>query len=106
MILTEAMVDALHAIRRIESNKISRILNVPAIELGNRLIDVYYSSSNLQTRELIRDFMEDAGVVWMRKLITRDNRAIASTSTRFASLTDYIELLAANDERAFQNLTG
>jgi len=50
--------------------------------------------------------MDEAGVVWMRKLITRDNRPIASTATQFASLNNYIELLAANDEHAFQNLTG
>lgn len=106
MILSEPMVDALHAIRRIESNKISRILNVPATELGNCLIDLYYASRNLQTRELITEFMTEAGVVWARKLLMRDTSSIASTATKFATLNDYVELLAANDENTFQDLAG
>lgn len=101
MILSEKMVDTLHEIRRIETNKISRILNVPAAELGNCMIDLYYSTSRLETRTLIADFMHQAGVVWMRKLLTRDTSPIASTQTRFATLNDYVELLAANDEQLF-----
>lgn len=103
MILNEAMVDALHEIRRIETDKISRILNVPAVELGNCLIRLYYSSSRLQTRELIAGFMKEAGVVWMRKLLMRDTASIASTHTQFATLNDYIDLLAANDEHLFED---
>jgi len=98
MILSETMVDNLHAIRRIESSSISEILNVPANELGNCLISVYYKTSNLETRELITDFMTEAGVVWLRKLLTRDTDPIASTKTRFASMGDYMDLLSANDE--------
>ena len=106
MILSEPMVDTLHAIRGIETNKISRILNVPAAELGNCLIKLYYESKNLQTRELIVEFMQEAGVVWQRKLFMRDTSPIASTTTQFASLNDYIDLLAANDAHTFQDLAG
>ena len=93
------MVDNLHAIRRIESSKISKILNVPANELGNCLIDVYYASSNLETRELITGFMNEAGIVWMRKLLTRDTSQIESSKNEFASVNDYMGLIAANDEK-------
>ena len=97
MILSESMVDNLHAIRRIESFKNSQILNVPANELGNCLIDVYYATLNLETRELITDFMNDAGTVWMRKLLTRDTSQIESSKNKFASMIDYMDLIAAND---------
>lgn len=106
MILNETMVDALHAIRRIETDQISRILNVPAIELGNCLIDLYYNSSSLKTRELINVFMAEAGTVWQRKLLSRDTSPISSTQTMFASLDDYVELLSANDEHHFDQQSG
>ena len=106
MILNEAMVDALHAIRRIESNRMSRILNVPAVELGNCLIEVYYSTSNAQTRDLISEFMKAAGVVWERKLSDRDTTSIASTQRQFASLSDYVELLSGDDAPLFQDQAG
>lgn len=97
MILNEAMVDALHSIRCIESTNNGKRLNVPANELGNRLIKLYYHTQIFETRELITEFMTQAGVVWLRKLLTKDVGPIASSSTRFASLDDYLSLLAAND---------
>jgi len=97
MILNETMVDALHAIRCIESTNNGKRLNVPANELGNRLIKLYYHTPILETRELITEFMTQAGVVWLRKLLTKDVGPIASSSTRFASMNDYLSLLAAND---------
>lgn len=102
MMLTEQMSDVLDEVRRIEGGRVSRILSVPVGELGNRLIDVYYISSSLATRELIKDFMNQAGVVWMRKLLTRDTSPIASTATQFATLNDYMSLLVANDESLLQ----
>lgn len=98
MILNEAMVDALHSIRGIESSRTGKQLNVPANELGNRLIVLYYKTHRLATRELITLFMTQAGVVWLRKLLTRDISPIASSEARFASLSDYLGLLAANDD--------
>lgn len=106
MILNEIMVDTLHAIRRIESNKISKSLDVSANDLGNRLIEVYYLSSNLTTRELITNFMTEAGNVWLRKLLTRDTGPIESSMTHFATVDDYINLLAANDAEMACGLAG
>ena len=97
MILSENMVDTLHAIRRIESTRVSEILNVSANELGNSLISVYYDTSNLETRTLITNFMNEAGVVWKRKLLTRDISPISSIKGSFASMGDYMSLIAAND---------
>jgi len=98
MILNELMVDNLHEIRRRESRKVSKHLDVPANQLGNSLIDLYYSSNNLETRELITSFMNEAGVVWMRKLLTRDTGEVQSSKSRFASLADYIGLISSNDD--------
>lgn len=97
MILNEAMAAAVHGIRRIESTNNGKHLNVPANELGNRLIKLYYHTQLAETRELITEFMTQAGVVWLRKLLTKDVGPIASSDTRFASMDDYLSLLAAND---------
>ncbi len=97
MILNEAMVNHLHEIRCIESTYTGKQLNVPANQLGNRLIVLYYKTKRLETRELITSFMTEAGVVWLRKLLTRDTSPIASTHTQFACMEDYLGLLAAND---------
>lgn len=97
MILSESMVDNLHAIRRIESSKISQILDVPSNELGNCLIDVYYSTNNLETRTLITDFMNEAGVDWLRKLLTKDTLPVERSKSSFASVNDYMSLMPAND---------
>jgi len=98
MILNEEMVDALHSIRRIESSYTGKQLNVPANQLGNRLIVLYYKTNKLSTRKLITKFMTHAGIVWLRKLITRDTCEIASSATPFASMNDYLGILAANDD--------
>jgi len=100
MILSESMVDNLHTIRRIESSKISKILDVSSNELGNCLIDVYYGTNNLETRELITDFMNQAGVDWLRKLLTRDTSPVEHSKRSFASMNDYMGMLSANDENA------
>lgn len=92
------MINAVRAIQRIEGGANAKRLNVPANELGNRLIELYYNSSVLETRELITEFMTEAGVVWLRKLLTRDVSAVASSSSRFASMDDYLSLLSANDD--------
>lgn len=97
MIVNDAMVDALDAIRLNESELVCIDLDVTNSELGNRLIHLYYQTSNISSRELITEFMSQAGVVWLRKLLTKDTAHIASTESEFASLTDYLSLLAAND---------
>jgi len=97
MILSESMVEKLHEIRRIESSKMSNVLDVASNELGNCLIDVYYSTSNLETRELITEFMNEAGVNWLRKLLTKDTSPVEATKSSFATVNDYMSLMPAND---------
>jgi hypothetical protein len=41
--------------------------------------------------------MTQAGVVWLRKLLTKDTADIASSESDLASMQDYLGLLAAND---------
>lgn len=105
MTLNETMVQCLYLIRRIETRKVSKSLNVSTKELGNRLIEVYYISSNLRTRELITQFMTDAGAVWLRKLLTRDTGPIESSLAPFATMAEYTNLLAANDRDYQHDLT-
>ena len=98
MILNETMIEALEAIRSVESSRMTKHLDVSANELGNSLIVLYYKTHRLYTRELITTFMTEAGVVWLRKLLTRDTGPVASSVSRLASLADYVGLLAANDD--------
>lgn len=97
MIVNDAMVDALNTIRHNEGVSLNWSLSVPRNELGNRLIALYYQTANIHSRELITEFMTQAGVVWLRKLLTKDTGAIASSKSQFASLNDYLGLLGAND---------
>lgn len=80
-----------------EGREISQLMGKSANELGNGLIELYYSRGNLMSRELIREFMRLAGVVWLRKLLTKDTGIVVSSESKFASLADYTQLLAAND---------
>ncbi|MEM7359191.1 MAG: hypothetical protein AAF431_08840 [Pseudomonadota bacterium] len=98
MNLNPKMVDLLHEIRRIEPMRKSRQLNVPSSELGNKLIQYYYQTSNLRTRQLITEFMNAAGFVWIKKLVTKDLNPVSDVS-HFSSLDEYIALAAANDPR-------
>jgi len=91
------MVDILHEIRRAEPQRKTRCLDVPVSQLGFRMIDLYYSTSNIRSRKLIMDFMQRAGFNWLRKLIMRDTSPMVSVAI-FASLDDYVRLIAANDD--------
>ena len=92
------MVNTLNVIRSIESNYTGNQLDITSNKLGNRLIVLYYKTARLETRELITQFMHQAGPVWLRKLVMRDLSEIASSENQFASLDDYLGLLAANDD--------
>lgn len=98
MRLSKNKVDNLHTIDEIESKKVSTVIELPLEELGNSLIDVYYSTTNLDARKLITDFMNEAGVEWMRKLLTRDTSPVKSSKTRVASVYAFTSLEAANDD--------
>lgn len=41
-------------------------------DVGVELIQIYQATSNLETRELITGFMQEAGYTWLRRLVTRD----------------------------------
>ena len=96
MKITQTMLGILQEIRQIEPRRRVRALNVPVSQIGNQLINYYYGTSNLETRQLIREFMEEAGFVWTKKLITRDTLPVEA-AIQFAGLQEYVELAAAND---------
>jgi len=100
MRINTEMQTILEQLRLIEGRTIKRLMSLPANDLGNGLIDVYYKRKNLRTRELIREFLDQAGIVWLRKLLTRDTGPVVSSQGRFASLDEYLDLLAANDDVA------
>lgn len=97
MRISTDMQSILDELKRVERKPMARLSGLSVNTLGIGLIELYYKRDNLQTRELIRDFLTLAGAVWLRKLLTRDTTPIASSETRFASLSDYLGLLAAND---------
>lgn len=97
MIINEQMSLVLDQIKENESAYTSKQLCGSSNQLGNRLIVLYYKTNKVNTRELITEFMTQAGIVWLRKLLTKDTRPIASSSSPFASMSDYLGLLAAND---------
>jgi len=100
MKLSQNMIEVVHEIKRIEPFKKTNRLNVSVKELGLRMIDLYYSTQNVRTRELIMSFMEDAGFNWIRKLITRDTTPVIKDDN-LSSLDDYVHLIAANEEDFF-----
>lgn len=97
MIVTNAMLDALYEIRRLEHEQAGRFLNVSKNELGNRLIALYYQTQKAQTRKLVTQFMTQAGAVWLRKLLAKDLSPIVSSRYKLASMDDYLSLLVGCD---------
>ncbi len=97
MRVSTEMQSILDELNRVERKAMSRLSTLSVNNLGVGLIELYYKRDNLHTRELIREFLSRAGVVWLRKLLTKDTSPIASSVTRFATLKDYVGLLAAND---------
>ncbi|NND82000.1 MAG: hypothetical protein HKN50_06180 [Gammaproteobacteria bacterium] len=106
MKMTNAMMEFLSEIRSIESVERISELEIGSDELGNRLIDLYYESDNLRTRELITLLLKRAGFVWLRKLITRDTNPAAAPDGTFASLEDFISMIAANDAVSSERKSG
>lgn len=104
MNLSKIMFDAVQTIRRIERRKLVRKLDVSADQLGNGLIEVYYLTDNLRTRELIMEFMKEAGAHWMRKLITKDTSQYFEPELQSSSNDVYIDLVAANDANTAHDL--
>ena len=98
MILSESMVENLYAIEKIELQLTSNILDLPLNDLGNSLIEVYYNTSHLYLRTLIIDFMNEAGLEWMHKLLARDTSPIEESGVAVRSVYDFTSLVAANDD--------
>ncbi len=42
-------------------------------QIALRLIKIYRETDDLESRQLIMEFMTDAGYAWLRKLFTRDD---------------------------------
>lgn len=97
MIVTKTMSGIALSIQQNEIGNKAVDFNASENMLGNQLIALYYQTSSIKTCELITEFMTEAGVVWLRKLLTKDTSPIASSKSEFASLDDYLGLLAAND---------
>jgi len=57
-------------------------------------------TDNLSTRETVRNMFQDAGVSWLRKLITKDTSVSAVPVTEFASTEDYLSMMVCNDSLA------
>lgn len=98
MIINHTMLEILDEIRNIEPRRKVRRLDVSADEIGNRMIDYYYETTSLETRDLIHEFLQEAGFKWMKKLITRDTDPV-DQFVGLSTLEEYIALAAANDPR-------
>jgi len=99
------MLDILQELRRIQPRTAKRYLRSPIAGVGNRLIHFYYRTDSLEVRQLIREFMAEAGFDWTKKLITKDTSE-APAQLKFTGLTEYTRLAAANDPRAQWFRTG
>ena len=80
MIANTAMIHLLHKIvdqePQYEQNLIQN--DFIADQAGNELIQIYSNTENLKTRKLITNFMQEAGYIWLRKLLTRDTSPVYS----------------------------
>lgn len=101
MIITADMSEILDQVIDSEGRRARKVIKDDDVQVGGKLIKLYYRTSKLATRELIVEFMSLAGNVWLRKLYRRDPRPIASTKTKFASLEDYLNILPANNAQSF-----
>ncbi len=98
MSINAQLLNTLDAIKEIESPRNRKLIDVAFDQVGGKLIELYYVTGNLRTRELIWSFMQDAGEVWLQKLVTRDALPCAISRIQLASMDDYLGLLASNDD--------
>ena len=98
MNISNTMLELLNKIRSIEPSRKTRGLDIADDEIGNQLIDFYYQTSALETRSLIREFMEHAGFIWVKKLITKDTNPVDEFEG-LSTLAEYTAHAAANDPR-------
>lgn len=103
---SQSMCSILHEISDLEANNSGFKLNshvktasadsVQFEALGNQLIALYASTENLRSRELIWDYLDQAGFVWLKKLVTRNTAPLAEPVS-LTSLAQYVRHAAAND---------
>ena len=96
MKVNQTMLHILSELRRLESRRARRFLDVPLSQMGNQLIKFYYHTSDKEARQLVIEFMQEAGFEWTRKLIMRETDG-ESSPPQFTGLSEYTRLLAAND---------
>lgn len=96
MHISQTMIEILQEIKDIEPSRKTRGLDQPNCAIGSELIDIYYSTETLRTRELIMSFMDYAGFDWVRRLIMRDVDSQGEEAS-FSSLDEYTMLAASND---------
>ena len=101
MVVNAKMQKILDELSLIERNEMTRCMNLAANDLGNELITLYYSDTSSRVKVLIKEFLTLAGVVWLRKLLTKDTSPVLSSRGVLAGLDDYLGLLAANDEAQY-----
>ena len=100
MNLTNQMMKQIDGIKSYESAGNVKLIEVPEEQLGSKLIELYYRTDNLMTREIVRDLFQDLGSDWLRKLIMRDTSSNGVLFKEFASTSDYLSMLGSNDGEA------
>ena len=100
MNITNQMMQQIDDIKNYESATNARLIKVPENELSGGLIELYYQTDNLSTRETVRNMFQNAGVSWLRKLITRDTSVSAVPVKELATTEDYLSMMVCNDSMA------
>ena len=100
MNFTNQMMKQLDGIKTFESESNVKLIEVPEEQLGSKLIELYYRTDNLMTREIVRDLFQDLGHEWLRKLIMRDTSTNELIFKEYASTNDYLGMMGSNDDQA------
>ncbi len=87
-------------IMNFESHTNQCLAKVPEEQISGRLVELYYNTDDLSTREFIRSLFQEAGTEWLHKLMTRDTSPSSVPFKEFASTADYLSMLGSNDDRA------
>ena len=66
--------------------------------LAKQLLDLYHNTKLLYTQYLIEIIFKQAGKEWLNRLHAQDQISIEQSNLVLASLQDYLQILAANDD--------
>jgi len=100
MNMTNQMMQQLNDIKNVETESNLRLIRVPEDQLSGKLVELYYKTDNLLTREIVRNLFQNMGTEWLRKLLTRDTSACDVPFKEYASTSDYLSMLGSNDDSA------